>query len=476
MQVTQEKRPGSKMGFSITLPADQVQKTYEKTLRQLVKTTQIQGFRKGKAPRHIVMGYLGKERVRAFVLEELINTTIQDVIKESELQTLGEFSFDDGIDSLFERFDPTTEFSFGGEIEVQPDVKLGQYKELEVKVTRKDADPDQVSQTLERYRNQRSTLIPVENRAAQLADVAILDFEGKRAEDGAAIEGASGTDFQLDLDESKFIPGFISGIVGMSIGETREVSATFPEDYPNEEAAGKEAIFTITLKELKEKELPALDDAFAKDISEFETLAELEASLSKRYIDQARNESFEALNLALIDAIVANIEVELPETLIEREIRTSIAETLQSLSGEGLDVRGILQNEEVIAGLKERARPEAMENLTRTLTLAEIIKAEQIGVGQTELEMKVRDFYATYPYEDKPDPQRVVQFMREEVLKSKAFVWLRDNNTIIWVDADGNPVEEPEGMLGALEVDAVEASDDDLVASDAVVEVVAEDA
>ncbi len=263
----------------------------------------------------------------------------------------------------------------------------------------------------------------------------------------------------------------------MSIGETREVSATFPEDYPNEKAAGKEAIFTITLKELKEKELPALDDAFAQEISEFETLAELEASLSHRYTEQARTESFDALNLALIDAIVANIEVELPETLIEREIRTSIAETIQSLSGQGLDVQGLMQNEAVLAELKERARPEAMVNLTRTLTLAEIIKTEQIAVGQTELEMKVRDFYASYPHDDKPDPQRVVQFAREEALKSKAFAWLRDNNTILWVDAEGNPVEAPEGMLGALEVDTVEVEVvDDLVAADAVVEVVAEDA
>ena len=472
MQVTQEKRPGSQVNLTITIDAERVKKTYEKTVRDLTRNVQLQGFRRGKAPRHMVIQYLGPLRVKAAALEDLVNDSVEAAIKDADFEAIGQMEIDGGMDSLLTKFDPKAEFSFSGSVDVQPDVTLGKYTGLDITATRTLFDPEQVDETIDRYRQQRATLVPVEDRALEMGDVAIVDFEGRKADDDEVIEGAKATDFQLDMDESKFIPGFVSGLVGMKPEDSREVDATFPEDYANEEVAGKEAKFSVTLHEIKSKELPELDDEFAAEISEFETLDALKQHLTESFTREADSKSFTAGDEALVDAIVESVEVELPETLINREIQFLIRQSLSQLSQQGLDPSQFV-NDKMMEEMKERTRPDAISRLRRTLTLSAIVREEKIEVGDTELQVKVEDFLNNYRGQEKISVERVQEYFKEELLTEKIFIWLKEQNSIGWVDEDGNTVDAPEEPAESEVVEADFAEDEEAgqPASEATVEV-----
>jgi trigger factor len=448
MQVTQEKRPGSRIGLTIAVEATQVKKSYDKTVQDLIRNVQIQGFRKGKAPRNVVIRYIGKERVQANAIDDLINESVRQALKEANLNTLGSFQLDGGVETLFLNFNPEGEFTFSGYVEVYPEVQLGEYQNLALTVTRVDPDATQVEETIDRWREQRATLLPVEDRSAQLGDVAFVDFTGFDPE-GNEIEGASGKDFQLDLKETNFIPGFVAGIVGMKPEETREIEAQFPDDYFEEALAGTTAKFSVTLHDLKAKELPELTDQFVQEISRFETVADLRQHLEDRLIQDALSQSQNNLEEAILNAILAVTAVDLPETLVEQETLQLLAQNLAQLSERGLPIKDIRQfisqlPPETMQSLRERFQPDAETRLRRTLALGEIVQQQQISVGRTELEVRVRDVVDSYSGQEKLDPKRLQQVIHEDLLTSKVMAWLKSQTTVSWVDADGNPVEAPQ--------------------------------
>ncbi|WP_017325453.1 trigger factor [Synechococcus sp. PCC 7336] len=471
MQVTQEKRPGSQVNLNITLDVEQVQKTYEKTVRDFTKNVQLQGFRKGKAPRQLVIQSVGSQRVKATVLESLISDSVEVALKEGDIKAIGQFTLEGNIDDLLANFNPTSELSFTGTVEVQPEVTLGKYTGLEIKVTRQEPNPDRVKETIDYQRQQRATLIPIEDRPAEMGDVATIDFVG-RTLDGEEIEGARGKDFQLELEESKFIPGFVAGIVGMAIDEEREIEAEFPEDYANPDVAGQKATFTVELHELKMKELPELDDEFVSEISEFGTVEALEQHLTEQFAAEANRESIAELDEALVDAVLEGAEIDLPETLIEHEVQFLIDQNLNQLAQQGLDVKRLTNDNKMMAELQQQTRPEAIARLLRTLALSEIVRQENIQVGETELAVKVEDFLNAYRGNEKISEQRVRDHYREELLTEKVLAWLRAQNQIEWVDEDGNPVGDPTLDDSEAEVNTdsnVEV--EETAASDAIVEV-----
>lgn len=448
MQVTQEKRPGSRVGLKIVVEADQVKRSYEKTLRQLVQNIQIQGFRKGKAPRNIVMRQVGRERVMASAVDDLINDAIKQAFKETKLNPLSQFELDDGVGDLLAQFNPEAEFSFSGYVEVYPEASVGQYKGLTVTVTRAEAKPEQIDEAIDRWRDQRATLLPVEDRPAQLGDVVMIDFKARDAE-GNPLDEIATQDFQLELKEDNFIPGFVAGIVGMELDETKEIEATFPEDYFKEELAGKTAIFTVSLNEIKTKELPELDDAFVQEISSFQTVAELREHLQKRLEQDALTQSENNLETAILNAILATTEVELPDTLVQQETTQLLAQSLNTLQQQGMqvgDIRKFLSQlpPETLNSLMDRYRPEAIDRLRRTLALGSIIRQEQIAVGSTELAVEVQEVMSAYAEQGtRLDPERVRRAVHEELLTNKTIAWLKSQTTVNWVDSEGNPTEAP---------------------------------
>jgi trigger factor len=456
MQVIQEKRPGSRVGLKIVVEADRVKRSYEKTLRQLEQNIQIPGFRKGKAPRNLVVRQVGRERIMASAVDDLISEAIQQAFKEAQLTPISRFELDDEVGQLLAQFNPEADFSFSGYVEVYPEARVGQYKGLTVTATRVDVKPEQIDQLIDRWRDQRATLLPVEDRPAQLGDVVVIDFEARDAE-GNPLDEMTTQDFQLELKEDNFIPGFVAGIVGMQLDETKEIAATFPDDYFRKELAGKTVTFTVCLREIKAKELPELDDAFVQEISSFQTVAELREHLQKRLEQDALRQSEENLETAILNAILETTEVDLPETLIEQETTQLLAQSLQALRQEGIkpgELRKFLSElpPETLNQLKERHRPEAIDRLRRTLALSAIVRQEQIAVGSTELDVEVEEVMAAYAQQgQKLDRERVRQAVYEGLLTDKVMAWLKSQTTVNWVDSEGNPTQAPTSLAGSEE-------------------------
>ncbi len=449
MQVTQEKRAGSRVGLTIVVEAEQVKKSYEKTLRYLTQNVQIQGFRKGKAPRGLVVRQVGKERVTATAMDDLLNDAIKQALEESDIQPITQFELETSVQELVSAFNPETDLTFTGTVEVYPNVQVGQYKDLAITVERADPTPNQFEETVDRWRNQRATLIPVEDRAAQLGDVVVVDFAGFDDE-GNELEDVSGTDFRLDLEEANFIPGFVAGIVGMQLEETKDIQAQFPDDYFNEELAGISTTFKVTLHEVKEKELPTLDDSFVQEISDLQTVEELQEHLARRFEREAYIQSQNNLEEVLLGAILETTEVDLPPSMVTQEIRHLISRSLSALKEQGLPANDIQQflsqlPEDSLKSLEERFHPEAIDRLRRTLLLGEIVKREQIAVGQTELEVGVSEVLRGYEGDRRQlNMKRLQEVVHDELITAKVMSWLKEQATPTWVDEAGNPVDPPQ--------------------------------
>ncbi len=444
MKVTQEKLPASQIGLEIEITPEMTKQTYEKVIKNLATSVNIPGFRKGKVPRQILLQRLGITRIKAAALEELLQDGIETAIKQEDIQAIGQPQLRSSFDELVNNYQPGQPLTFSAAIDVPPEVNLTQYKGLQIKAEEIKYDPERVDKILEGEREQRATLIPVEGRAAQLGDVAVVDFKGVLAKaegddettEPEPIPGGEGNDFQVELQEDRFIPGFVTGIVGMNPGETKEVSAQFPDPYGSEELAGKAAIFTVTLKEIKEKELPELNDDFAQEVSEYETLAELRTSLEERFQKEAEDKTKSNKQEALLTELINYVEVELPETMVQQEVDSMLTQTAMRLSQQGMDVKKLF-TKDIIPQLRERSRDEAVERLKRGLALNEISKRESIEVTESEIDARVAELQKEYPDED-IDPDRLKDSLENELLTEKILDWLVENSTVELV---------PEGSL-----------------------------
>ncbi|MEM7557045.1 MAG: trigger factor [Cyanobacteria bacterium P01_A01_bin.84] len=449
MKVTQEKLPASQIGLEIEIAPEKTKKTYEEVVKKLAKTTNIPGFRKGKVPRPILLQSLGSTRVKAAALEEIVQDGINEAIEQQDISAIGQPELRSSFDELIGNYEPGKPLIFSAAVDVEPQINLGEYKGLQFQSEEIKYDPTRVEEVLESERQQMATLIPVEGRTAQIGDAAILDFKGviKNTEEEDAepepIPGGEGNDFQVDLQEDRFIPGFITGIVGMNPGETKEISAKFPDPYANEELAGKDAIFTVTLKELKEKELPALDDDFAKEASEFETLEELRNSLSERFQKEAEEKTKNNKQEALLDELLEKIEVDLPETMIQQEVDGMLTQTAIRLSQQGVDVKKLF-TQELIPQLREQSRNEATQRIKRSLGLQEIAKRESIEVSESEIQVRVKELMEEYSDSD-IDSEKAYSVVREELLTEKIIDWLLDSSSVELVPEGTLKVEEKEG-------------------------------
>jgi len=442
MKVTQEKLPHSQLGLEIEIPAETTKKVYEKVVQNLARSANIPGFRKGKVPRQILLQQMGPKRIREAALEDLVQDSLKQAISQEAIEALGNYQLLSTYEELTEQFRPGESLTFKASVDVPPEVKLGEYSGLSVKAEETQADPEAVDKFLEERRVEQATLIPVESRPAQMGDVAVVDYTGKFAgEEATEISGAQATDFQIELESGQFLEDIVQGIVGMTTGETKEVAVQFPEDYPREDLAGKSAVFTITVKELKEKELPPLDDDFAQEVSEQETLAELREFLTKQFQEKAEKETIASKEEALLTALTEKIEIDLPETMIDREVETILTQTAMQMESYGMDVRKLF-NAETIPKLKENARPDAMQRLQQSLALQEIAKRESITVEKEELDAKIAEVLEQLAGQD-VDQGRVREVVESDLLKEKALRWLEEHGTVELVPKGSlTPAEE----------------------------------
>ncbi|MDZ8139435.1 MAG: trigger factor [Nostoc sp. DedQUE04] len=478
MKVTQEKLPASQIGLEIEITPEITKQTYEQVIKNLASTANIPGFRKGKVPRPILLQRLGTTRIKAAALEELIQDGIEQAVKQEAIPAIGQPQLRSSFEDLINNYEPGKPLTISAAVDVEPEVNLVQYTDLQAKAEEVKFDPEQVENTLDKERQELATLIPVEGRAAQIGDIAVVDFKGSFArvegEDETGelepIPGAEATDFQVELQEDKFIPGFISGIVGMNPEETKEIAAQFPDPYANEDLAGKAATFTVTLKELKEKELPEVNDDFAQEISDFETLEELRASLVERYQKEADDKTKTNKQEALLTELLKQVEVDLPATLIEQEVDAMLTQTAIRLSQQGLDVRKLF-TQDIIPQLRERSRTEAIERIKRSLSLREIGKRESIEVTPEEIAARVTELLEQYSEEQDVDEDKLRSIVENELLTEKIIDWLLEHSSVELVpEGSLSTAEETEDAESDADADAPQTEEENTEASTEVTE------
>ncbi len=455
MKVTQEKLPASQISLEIEIPSEISQKTYDRTLQKFTQAANIPGFRKGKVPQQILVKRLGSERIKAAALEDSIEDSLQQALDQEKLNVLGNYTLRTPVDELIQQFIPGHPLTFSIAVDVPPEANVSNYEGLDVTAEEVVYDSAQVDAFFEEQRLEQANLIPVEDRAAQLGDVLTVDYEGKLlAKDGEGdpepFPGGSAEDTQVELNEGRFIEGFVENIVGMAIDETKSFEVKFPEDYPNEELAGQGAIFTVTVNDIKARELPELDDDFAQTISDFDTMAELRESIETRFKDQAEEKTKSNIEAALLAKMEACIEVELPETLIKQEVDFMLTQTAMQLQQYGMDIRS-LYNEENMAAMRERSRPEAIAKLKQDLALEKIAELQDLQPTESEKDERAAEIREQLSDRD-IDEERLQGFVEKDLLSQKALNWLRERAKIELV---------PEGSLSDDDEAAEETADAD---------------
>ena len=467
MKVTQERLPESQVGLNIEIAPEASRSAFEKMVQNLSRSSNIPGFRKGKVPRKVLLQRIGKERIKAAALEELIQKSLQEAIEQEAIEALGQPNLRSDFEELLGQYNPGDAITFSVAVDVPPALKLADYNNLSVKAEEIAYQPEKVDEFIEQRRSQKADLVPVEDRPAKMGDVAFVDFKGTltaEGEEGKEIEGGSAENFQVEIAEGKLIPGMVEGIVGMKPEETKEVEVTFPEDYPQEDLAGKPAVFSITLNELKTKELPELDDDFAQEVSddEFETFDAYKESLEKQFREQAEEQTKNNINAAIAEELLAQNTVELPDSLVQEEVTNVLTKTLMQMQQMGLDVRQLF-NSDNIPMLRDNARPEAVTNLKKSLIIKEIAKKEGLEPERAAIDAKIAEIRPQLAGQE-VDEDRLLKMVTEDLLSENTYSFLREKATIELV---------PEGSLAEAE-DSESESDDSEEVETAEVEVVAE--
>ncbi|GFZ94817.1 trigger factor [Okeania sp. KiyG1] len=446
MKVTQEKLPASQIGLEIEITPEMSKNAYEQVIQKYIRSANIPGFRKGKVPRQILIQRLGRNHIKAMALDNLINDCLEKAREQEQINAIGQFDLVTQFEELVKDFEPGKEMVLSVKVDVEPEAKVNDYKGLVVKAEEAKYDPAQLDEFLEERRSEKATQIPVEGRAAQLGDLAIVDFEGilpseTEGEEPKEVPGGKAQDYPVELKEGQFIPGFIDGIVGMNLEETKEISVQFPEEYGQAELAGKPAVFTITLKELKEKELPELDDDFAQEISEFETLAELQEFMEKKFTKQKEEQTKQNKEIAIVNELVNHLEVELPETLIKNEVMQMLNQSAIELSQYGIDVKELFSSDR-LPEMEQQSRPEAIERLKRDWAIKTVAKEESIEVSEEEIVAESAKVMEQLQGKD-VDPDRLREVVTEDLLKEKTIKWLEENGTVELVP-EGTLTQDPE--------------------------------
>ena len=468
LQVKTSPRPQSRLALEVVVPAERCQRSYDKTVRNLCRTVRLPGFRRGRVPRTAVLQQLGPQQVWITALEQLLEDTAQDVLNDEDLNLLGKLQLQDSFDDLAQRFKLGESLTLNMEADVRPDAALKAYRDLEVEVEELSVE-DLLEQVFKQQRLAASTTVPVEKTTAEMGDVAVIQLglrstrktdepdepdksdkdesdEPDEADESGAGFGFSGSrGLEVDLVENHQALGeFVPLIVGMTVGETRMAC-----DYIDEEDLDDDDDLindtSITLCGLKERRLPELNDAFAREVSKFATMAEWKDALSPQLEIRVQENNKVSRQAALLDALCEDLEVELPRSLVEQEMGVVMEDFMDECEARGLNPEDLKSND----NLRERAEAaqtkEVQDRLHRKLALETVARTEQLTVTDTELEEGVRDLRRQIKSKRarKLDPTRLRAFVKRDLLREKALAWLEEHNTF---KAHTAPVESGEDM------------------------------
>lgn len=413
MSYTVENLEKSMAKITITVDADAFEEAMVKSYNKNKKNISIQGFRKGKAPRKMVEKLYGPE----VFYEDAANFAIPDAYEEAAKESGLEIVSRPEIDVV--EIEKGKDFIFAATVAVKPEVTLGDYKGIEVEKKTVKVMAADVNAEIDKVREQNSRMITVENRGIKKDDTAVIDFEG--FVDGEPFQGGKGEDYSLVIGSHSFIDTFEDQLVGKKAGEEVDVNVTFPEEYHEASLKGKPALFKVTVKEIKKKELPKLDDEFASEVSEFETLKEYKASVKKNLTERRKEEAKREKENEVVEKVVENITVELPEPMVDEQTQQMIQEFAGRLSSQGLSFDQYMQMTGMtVDALMGQMKPEAEKRIRTRLALEAIVDAEKIKATAKDIDKEIENMANMYQMEVDKIKEMIGDAEKEQIGKDLA--------------------------------------------------------
>ena len=423
MSLQVEKMEKNMAKLTIEVAAEDLEKAMQNAYQKAKGRISIPGFRKGKAPRKMIEQMYGK----GVFLEDAVNALIPEhyskALAECELEIVSQPTID------ITQAEPGKAFIFTAEVATKPEVTLGDYKGVEVPKTEITVTDEDVEAELKKEQEKNSRTISVEDRAAQLNDIVTIDFEG--SVDGVPFDGGQATEYPLTLGSNTFIPGFEEQLVGAKVGDDVDVKVTFPEEYQAKELAGKEAIFKCAVKKIEAKELPELDDDFAKDVSEFDTLAEYKEHVKTNLEDKKANEAKRAKEDAAVDKVIENAQMDIPEAMLMTQCRQMLDDFSRRMQSQGLSMDQYFQFTGMTADkMMEDMKPQALKRIQTRLVLEKVAEVENIQPTEEEVNEEISKMAEAYKMEaDKLKEllgERELEQMKKDMAVQKAVTVIAD--------------------------------------------------
>ncbi len=425
MKATAERIEKNTVLLEVEVGQEQFSSAIEKAYKKLVKKVNVPGFRKGKAPKTILERYIGKQALYDEAVEMVLPEAYMKAVEDTGIEPVAQPELE------MVQAEEGKPVVFKAKVVVKPEVKLGQYTGLEVARPDESVSEEEIQKELERLQNRHAQLQTLEEGDVVAKDLVTIDFEGRI--EGVPFEGGQSSDYTLEIGSGTFIPGFEEQLIGMKIGETKDISVTFPEDYGREDLGNKEAVFTVTVKVAKRKELSPLDDEFAKDVSEFDSLEELQADLANKLKQAAGERAKYQLRSEVIAKVVENAEVDIPPEMVEGRVEEMLGSMEQRLMSQGVSLENYLKyTNSNIDDMRGNLRPDAERNIKQMLVTDAVARTENIEATDEDLDREINKMSE----EMKQDPEIIkkvmegqdqLDYVKKSIIRDKATQFMVDN-------------------------------------------------
>lgn len=426
MKATWEKIEKNLGVLDVEVEADRVAAALDTAFNKVVKKANVPGFRKGKVPRSIFEARFGVESLYQDAIDILLPEVYSEAVDQADIFPVDRPEID------IEQFGKGQSFKFKAKVTVKPEVKLGDYKGLEIAAVTAEVSDEELSDELKRMQERHAELVVIDEGAAASGDIAVIDFDG--SVDGVPFEGGQAERYSLELGSNSFIPGFEDQVIGMATGDFKDVEVTFPENYHVEDLANKQAIFKVKVHEIKRKQLPELDDEFAKDVSEFETLDEYKEDLKKQLLTRKEQEAQGIRENDVVEKAAANAEIEIPEAMVQSEVQNMMRDFDNRLRQQGMNLDMFLSfSGQSKSDLEAQMQNDADKRVRNNLVLEQIAKEEKLEVSEDEINAELNNMAEMY--KRPADEIRSIlasngslDSLREELLLRKTIDFLLENS------------------------------------------------